>query len=488
MKSLYILIAVVFCVPQISGQIKIYTEEYDQAGSYIISSLSENKLIFARTGFDADTHLGSQIVEMDKNLNFEKVFNFSETEINETGLIYAISTLGSGHYQFLYATSLETDDFYSTLVYACVIDKNLNNFKVIDSFTLINSTIVDEPKFIENDNQIIYYMSLYNPDLGFSTQRLIINKNDLLLAPLEQVDLIDLPVSGTSGPQFLDSIGTDLYFSDGRPLYQISNDTVLNFYYFSWLVQGSFIKSIKNIDLYKSGNDLIVCGPTKQENGEDHFGIGHIFFDELIPTNLENEVDMLFESGEESWNGHNSSIFSNDNGEVWAVGSSTDIRAFQFGDNDYNTNIYAVKLTEDLRDTAFVKIIEMEGHAYAWNGHVDNTGNFYITGIINDYQVDDRNKAFIIKITDDGIVSNKTIDSVFLDLTISPNPAQHSLSIKNALDARYTIVDALGRILKTGMVYDNEESIDISNLIAGQFFIQLFKDDSRLTKKFVKME
>ncbi len=76
------------------------------------------------------------------------------------------------------------------------------------------------------------------------------------------------------------------------------------------------------------------------------------------------------------------------------------------------------------------------------------------------------------------------------DLTIVfPNPATNLLKLKSEItlmNERFVILDLLGRVKSTGQINDNE-SIDISELIAGQYLIKIETDSKLITKLFYKL-
>ena len=71
---------------------------------------------------------------------------------------------------------------------------------------------------------------------------------------------------------------------------------------------------------------------------------------------------------------------------------------------------------------------------------------------------------------------------------IYPNPATNVIHILNAEGTRYEIIDLMGRIILTGKQNEIEQSVDISNLQKGCFFIKIYKSEkTHSVLKFIKL-
>ena len=77
------------------------------------------------------------------------------------------------------------------------------------------------------------------------------------------------------------------------------------------------------------------------------------------------------------------------------------------------------------------------------------------------------------------------VDNEISDLTIYPNPTAETMYVKNSDATEYAIVNAIGAVVKSGKIVNNE--ISVSELQNGQYFIQITtKSNVSSTTKFVK--
>ena len=75
------------------------------------------------------------------------------------------------------------------------------------------------------------------------------------------------------------------------------------------------------------------------------------------------------------------------------------------------------------------------------------------------------------------------------DFAIYPNPANNILNIQNkdnAIISKVTLTDILGKNIKTSTYNSTEVSMDISNLNSGIYFVEIYSNDVKTTKKIVK--
>jgi len=75
-----------------------------------------------------------------------------------------------------------------------------------------------------------------------------------------------------------------------------------------------------------------------------------------------------------------------------------------------------------------------------------------------------------------------------LTLNLHPNPASDKLVIKGLPNETFifSIFDSFGKVYKSGEVSQNNNSIDVSDLYQGIFFIEFSNNQSKYTKKFIK--
>jgi hypothetical protein len=155
--------------------------------------------------------------------------------------------------------------------------------------------------------------------------------------------------------------------------------------------------------------------------------------------------------------------------------------------NDKYYNQAAGGYTVDV--DAFYKV----GNNY-WNGSFDNyidsfmigggqTLDFmvypYIQYSLGSYQLN-------VNITRIAATGVNNID-VANKISISPNPAQNSISVNgiNLTNCKIQITNTLGQLFTDNIVIDNSKSIDISELANGIYLLNITNQEQTITKKFV---
>ena len=78
-------------------------------------------------------------------------------------------------------------------------------------------------------------------------------------------------------------------------------------------------------------------------------------------------------------------------------------------------------------------------------------------------------------------------DFDYNDVNLYPNPTSNILNIVNCENSNYEIYDITGRIIRTGKINNDFETLDISDLKNGNFFIKVLNKDNVYTKTIVKM-
>ena len=76
-----------------------------------------------------------------------------------------------------------------------------------------------------------------------------------------------------------------------------------------------------------------------------------------------------------------------------------------------------------------------------------------------------------------------------LDFAVYPNPANNMVTIQNknnAVISKVTLVDILGKNIQTSTFNSSEVSMDISNLNAGIYFIEIYSNEVKTIKKIIK--
>jgi len=85
-------------------------------------------------------------------------------------------------------------------------------------------------------------------------------------------------------------------------------------------------------------------------------------------------------------------------------------------------------------------------------------------------------------ITKDNAILSSLEDDALSNIEISPNPFKDILNFVNIsnLDFDCTIMDVSGKIVKKGKLWQNKESIDLSHLTNGMYFIKLQENNGKI--------
>lgn len=83
--------------------------------------------------------------------------------------------------------------------------------------------------------------------------------------------------------------------------------------------------------------------------------------------------------------------------------------------------------------------------------------------------------------------ANNIVDFGFGCIEVYPNPSTGVVNLMNCQGSTYQVCDITGRILVEGKFTNSIESIDLSNLSDGNFFIRLYNDEKHHTFKIVKL-
>ena len=77
--------------------------------------------------------------------------------------------------------------------------------------------------------------------------------------------------------------------------------------------------------------------------------------------------------------------------------------------------------------------------------------------------------------------------SVIQNISVFPNPANSEITVENARESKILIFNIIGQIVYTGFIENSKQNIIISNLLSGQYLIQLTDANGyRINKIFIK--
>ena len=191
------------------------------------------------------------------------------------------------------------------------------------------------------------------------------------------------------------------------------------------------------------------------------------------------EVEFHFysysmETGEDFWLRYH-------NGSSWQT-----VRTYVSGTDFQNNNFFSSKVTLSKANYNFASNakfrFQCDASANADQIYIDEVT---ITGIIN---ASARMNSAPTKFETNLLSASPEEDEVLLDenFTIYPNPVKNQLAIKIFADAtaEYQIHSLLGQVVKAGNLAN--KTINVGNLKAGIYILQINDGDEILTKKFIK--
>ena len=129
-----------------------------------------------------------------------------------------------------------------------------------------------------------------------------------------------------------------------------------------------------------------------------------------------------------------------------------------------------------------------------------NKSNLHFVVFITDYSSDVAQRtvlnAFDIKADDLSIVtSTDNLNTVFNEISIAPNPVENqarlTIESEKSSDLTLTLYDALGRQVKSNIVWsieagNNQTSINLEDLSKGLYYLQIIDGESINTQRIVK--
>jgi hypothetical protein len=146
---------------------------------------------------------------------------------------------------------------------------------------------------------------------------------------------------------------------------------------------------------------------------------------------------------------------------------------------DGNSDLYLVKTDGSGMEDWHHKYDEMPGEfGYSVKQTFDD--GYIMTGVGND---NGNINIVLVKTGSDGALSTENITSKEVQFTIYPNPANTTLHIQHHEKVLATeLYDITGKLVDS---YGDVDEIDVSNLVKGMYYLQLFTGKGIITKKFV---
>ena len=164
-----------------------------------------------------------------------------------------------------------------------------------------------------------------------------------------------------------------------------------------------------------------------------------------------------------------------------------DSRAYEI---EYRDNLI-VKISTTNNDPASftTTLLSINAEKAEWTNHVVDLSSYhgqvvYIAFVQNS---DDQNMILVdnIKILGNAEIGIEQI-TINPNVRIYPNPATDIVTIEGAQGANVKIYDITGKTLITTTIQDNHETINISKLSSGVYFIDFQDNVSRITRKLIK--
>ncbi len=85
-----------------------------------------------------------------------------------------------------------------------------------------------------------------------------------------------------------------------------------------------------------------------------------------------------------------------------------------------------------------------------------------------------------------GATLSSTNNEFFSGLLVYPNPTEEVLYVDINKKSDYSIIDIFGKVIKTGMVQEGKNELDLKNYQAGIYFLKINNDSGSVTKKVMK--
>jgi len=173
-----------------------------------------------------------------------------------------------------------------------------------------------------------------------------------------------------------------------------------------------------------------------------------------------------------------------------ATGSATLTYWVAAQDPSYPADHYSVKVsTTNINTASFTQIFDetLTAATSSWVPRtVDLTAyagqSIYIAFVHNDCT-----DEFVMKLDDITVeVTNGVNNNQAGNITVYPNPVSTTFVINNAAGSQAKIYDISGKMVYTAPVTTDNQTVDISNISAGIYFLELQSSTSKSTVKLIK--
>lgn len=130
--------------------------------------------------------------------------------------------------------------------------------------------------------------------------------------------------------------------------------------------------------------------------------------------------------------------------------------------------------------------LEVDCYQFVFN---DSTGSGRSSIMLRDidnniiFRINDYDNGDFFNFTTNGMLNNQDFDMEHISLY--PNPSEDFFHINNAEGYNITVHDITGRTILNKMSISNAESIDVSTLDAGVYFVEIYNETNSTVKKLI---
>ena len=487
-----------------------------EVGIRAIIQLSDNKLLAVGEAYSSNAEsalLARYLVDgtLDASFGTEGSVTFmvngSETYLDNaivdaSGKIYVVGEVqtGSNGYSGAVIRLTSNGDLDTSFgnngavltTFGTALDAVVTDIAVQPDGQIVVSGVVDDNSDPVYDELADFALARYNTDgtldtsfgnAGYVITTFNANHYDALLSILLLPDgkIVASGFSFTEDPNtFEDSsdVVAARYNADGSLDTSFGNDgkVIINVGDFDY---------IEGMALQSDGK-ILLCGDTTIISQEiDDSLIVRLNADGSLDTSFSNDgvvITPFLNSAENFSSAH--TVIANADGSILAVGG-----AFDNEGNEYYNTIAKYNANGTL-DTSFRddgKFEFQNNEAETYDAIVTNAGKLLLAGSKFVYDGTDGTSYFYIS---QFLLSNTLgIDDFTLNpVSIYPNPVATSLNIsfETATNTRVELYDTLGKVVATLHINTKNNSMDLTNLSAGIYYLQVFQNGQTFTEKIIK--
>ncbi|QHI34859.1 Extracellular ribonuclease [Kordia antarctica] len=447
----------------------------DAAGN--TSSASSGVTITTTTGGgnpggSTDDLFFSEYIEGSSNNKALEIANFTGSSVNLS--IYTIKkqTNGAGSWSSAYALSGNLNDGNVYVIANSSANSTIQNQADVTTGGAVATFNGNDPVGLFKNNVLIDIIGTFNGGSSNFAQNVTLVRKSSVTSPNTNYAVAEW-----------DSFATDTFSNlgthsvDGGSSGTAGSTTVLHEGFFEsgldgWVDGGSDCYRYSGSNSYEGNYSIRLRDNSGTKSSMTLNDVDVSPYDEV-------EVEFYFysysmETGEDFWLRYY-------NGSSWQT-----VRTYVSGTDFQNNNFFSSKVTLSKSSYNFVSDakfrFQADASANADQIYIDQVT---ITGIVN------ASARMNSEPTKSDIIVHSAFseeDGLFVDedFTVYPNPVRSQLQVKIFADAtaEYQIHSLLGQVVKVGTL--TNKTINVANLKAGIYILQINDGDEILTKKFIK--